>query len=174
MPGDYILSSEGKRNCHTILSFQPNPFSIWSLGEGVGVGYFQTTRHTFSFQSSVYTKNILVTHFHHNPMVSVFSVKTDRCSAQVRGTQISFYLLILSLMPFPEPCVSKSIHKSHIQNCNIWVRLYHQSVTCVQSDFRLISFSLLKHFLQVRTWTLLTSWSFDTAVHLSIYFWYCC
>lgn len=76
MPGDYIFSSKGKRNCHTILSFQPNPLSVWSLGEGVGVGYFQTTRHTFSFQSSVYTKNILVTHFHHNPMVSMFSVKT--------------------------------------------------------------------------------------------------
>lgn len=39
-------------------------------------GYFQSTSHKFSFQSPVSTKRSPVIHFYHNPLVSMFSVKT--------------------------------------------------------------------------------------------------
>lgn len=128
MPGDYTFSSGGNGNCHTILSFQPNSAvkSIirWEPRRGRGGQYFQTTRHTFSFQSPVFATNIPVTHFHHNPPVSMFSVKTVTDATHRRGTRISFCLFILSLMAFPEPHVSKSIPEASYSELKYRLRVY--------------------------------------------------
>lgn len=92
----HSFCSMGKANCHTSLSFQPNSTVkstiCGSLGDGGG--WFQLTRHIFSFQSPVFTKNSPVTHFHHNLLVSMFSVKTVTDAKHRRHTWISSYLFI--------------------------------------------------------------------------------
>lgn len=129
MPGDYTFASGGNRNCHTILSFQPHSTgkSIihWEPGRRRRRrGYFQMTRHTFSFQSPVFTKNIPVIHFHHNLPVSMFSVRPATDATHRRGIQISSCLFILSPMPFPEPHVSKSAPKGSYSELKCGVRVY--------------------------------------------------
>lgn len=90
MPGDYTFSSWGQTNCHTILSFQLNgtvkSILCWEPGTRVVVvvgGCFQTTRQHISFQTPVFTENILVSHFHHNPLIFyVYCQDRDRCYTQ--------------------------------------------------------------------------------------------
>lgn len=77
MPEDYRFVSGGNRKLshHPFIPgkiVQSNPLSTESWAEEGGP-QLDMTRHTFSFQSPVFTKNISVTHFHHNPPVSVFS-----------------------------------------------------------------------------------------------------
>ncbi len=128
---------------HSSQIVQSNPLSVGSLGEEGGRPYFQTTRHTFSFQSPVFTTNISVTHFHHNPLVSMFSVKTVTDATHRRGTRLSFCLFILSLMAFPEPLVSKSIPKASYSELTYIVRVYPQ-IVCM---WALISeLAILKQF----------------------------
>lgn len=117
---DYVFSSEGQRNCRTKLSFWPDSpvktiihlkserWECISRGQGT---YF------FVFQCYVFAKNILVTHFHHNLLVSVFSLKTD---VSHRREHISHSIcLFCPWCVSPESCVSKGIRNAYIQSWNI-------------------------------------------------------
>lgn len=100
MLGDYTFFSGGNRNCRTILSFQPNSTvkSIirWEPGRSGGK-YSEMTRHTFSFQSPVFTKNIFVTHFHHNPLVSMLLVKMVlRIGEEERNTNLILFIYFVA------------------------------------------------------------------------------
>lgn len=88
-------------SCDSSQIVQSNPLSVRSLGEEGG--------------SPVFTKNIPVTHFHHNPLVSMFPVKTMTETTHRSGAQISFYLFILSLSYVS----SRIILKAHILSSKI-------------------------------------------------------
>lgn len=120
---------------HSGQIVQSKPLSVWRLGDGRVVGvYFQRTRHVFFFQFYVFTKNILVTHFHHNLLVSMFSVKTLTDVSPRREEHKSYSICLFCPWCLSPSHMFPSAFIRLIFRVAIYVTFCHQNL----SDFFLI------------------------------------